>query len=241
MKRWWAFGTGLFRGQWEQDRVTYKPFPNQEAAIQAFSNGELDILIFIPSDYVETGAVVRIERGRIGLLQDLAPPGLDAFLRGNLLRGEVSSDVLERIQWPARGTLLQVDEEGQLSPPPVLDPGQLIFFGALMVMITFSVLTTSSYFLEGLSEEKENRVMEVLLSSLSPQELMLGKLVGLGTAGLIRLVLWVAFGAVLLGVAKETSLTLPSMLAELRFPLFGPAISGFLYCSWACYLGQWVA
>ena len=44
--------------------------------------------------------------------------------------------------------------------------------------------------MQGLSEEKENRIMEVLLSSIKPEHLMLGKLLGLGAAGLVQMAVW---------------------------------------------------
>ena len=221
--------TGLFEGTWKQGPVVYKPIYDKDFAIRALLSHEINALIFIPSDYLKTSTVIRVEEGGFRFLQESSPPALEAFLRANLLRGRVSEDVLERVQNPARVTALQVDEEGRLSPPPALDFGRLLFFGVLMVLTMFSVITTASYFLEGLSEEKETRVMEILLSSLSPRELMLGKLVGLGAVGLLQLAIWVTFGTVLLSVAKATPLGLPSIFLGLRFPSVGTAVAGLFY------------
>ena len=54
---------------------------------------------------------------------------------------------------------------------------------AMAFAVIFSILTITGYLLQGLNEEKENRVMEILLSSVSPDQLMLGKLLGLGRGG----------------------------------------------------------
>jgi len=59
-------------------------------------------------------------------------------------------------------------------------------FSALILPYIFSILlllaifTSSGYLLQGLGEEKENRVMEILLSSISPRQLLAGKVLGLG-------------------------------------------------------------
>ena len=50
-----------------------------------------------------------------------------------------------------------------------------------------------------MSEEKEGRIIEILLSSISPTQLLAGKILGLGALGLIQVFVWIGAGAVLLG------------------------------------------
>jgi ABC-2 type transport system permease protein len=52
------------------------------------------------------------------------------------------------------------------------------------------VLVGSSYLLQSVSDEKENRMMEILLTSVSPLALMAGKVLALGTVGLAQLSVW---------------------------------------------------
>jgi ABC-2 type transport system permease protein len=68
-------------------------------------------------------------------------------------------------------------------------------FSLAFVIIIF---TTSGFLLQGVSEEKEGRVIEILLSSISPTELLAGKILGLGALGLIQVVVWLGAGAGLL-------------------------------------------
>jgi ABC-2 type transport system permease protein len=49
----------------------------------------------------------------------------------------------------------------------------------------------SGYLLQGVGEEKESRVIEVLLSSVSARQLLTGKVLGLGAAGLLQILIWV--------------------------------------------------
>jgi ABC-2 type transport system permease protein len=69
-----------------------------------------------------------------------------------------------------------------------------------VLSITFS----SSYLLQGLGEEKENRLIEVLLSSVSTRQLLTGKVLGLGAAGLIQVLVWLVSSVLLLRLASST-------------------------------------
>jgi ABC-2 type transport system permease protein len=58
--------------------------------------------------------------------------------------------------------------------------------------------------LSGLVDEKENRLIEVLLSSVSTRQLLTGKVLGLGAAGLIQVAVWLVSLPLLLNLASST-------------------------------------
>jgi ABC-2 type transport system permease protein len=78
-----------------------------------------------------------------------------------------------------------------------------------------SIFTASGFLLQGLSEEKENRVMEVLLSSVSPRQLITGKVLGLGAAGLVQIALWLVSFRLLLPFASSS---IGGLFSTLQFP-----------------------
>jgi len=57
-------------------------------------------------------------------------------------------------------------------------------------MLLIAILVSAGSLIQGVSEEKENRVIEVILSSIDARSLLLGKLLGLGAAGLLQLAIW---------------------------------------------------
>jgi len=61
--------TGLFEGTWKQGLVVYKPIYDKDFAIRALLSHEINALIFIPSDYLRTGTVIRVEEGGFRFLQ----------------------------------------------------------------------------------------------------------------------------------------------------------------------------
>lgn len=75
------------------------------------------------------------------------------------------------------------------------------FFGAL---ILFFILLFGMTILRSVSSEKSNRIVEVLLASVKPRQLMFGKIAGIGLAAIIQLVLWVLIVALGLYVMRET-------------------------------------
>jgi ABC-2 type transport system permease protein len=67
----------------------------------------------------------------------------------------------------------------------------------LVMMLFFALLPTGHILLRSVIEERTNRVIEVLVSSVTPFELMLGKILGLGAVGLTLLASWAAAGVIL--------------------------------------------
>ena len=168
----------------------YVPIGNEDQARAAVASGGLDAAYVIGRDYISTGRVVEIVPAGRGLdITDRGSGSLREFLRINLVAEVVDDARAARILSPVFITTLEVDEGGQPEEDS-FEPATLIFFLAMAFAVIFSVLTITGYLLQGLNEEKENRVMEILLSTVSPDQLMLGKLLGLGVAGMIQMGVW---------------------------------------------------
>jgi ABC-2 type transport system permease protein len=105
----------------------------------------------------------------------------------------------------------------------------LPFVVAMAVMVP--LFTSGGLLFQSLAQEKSNRVMEILLVSLRPRQLLTGKLLGLGALTLVQYVSWVVIGGLVLLVAGgDASQFLPSLslsLGELGL-VFPYALGGFL-------------
>lgn len=71
----------------------------------------------------------------------------------------------------------------------------------LVMMLFFAIFNSGGSFMRGISEEKNNRVIEILISSVTPGELMTGKVLGLGCVGLTQIFTWGLLGALFGGSA----------------------------------------
>ena len=81
------------------------------------------------------------------------------------------------------------------APPPERDRAQMAVRSAVPLALVYLLLTaaliTGGMMLQGVIEERSNRLLEAVLACVEPRELMLGKLIGLGAVGLTVLAAWV--------------------------------------------------
>ncbi len=71
-------------------------------------------------------------------------------------------------------------------------------------LIYFILLIYGSQVMMGVMEEKTNRIAEVMVSSIRPFQLMLGKIVGIGMVALTQFLLWIIFGIIIYNITKAT-------------------------------------
>jgi ABC-2 type transport system permease protein len=194
---------GIFDDFREQYKVNLIPYETAEEATDALISENLDEYFIIPEDYVENGTVIRFTTER-----QIEPPAeiwpaIKNFLIGNLLGEELTAEELIRAQYPLNLASITLDEAGQISDE---QGGLGVFlvpyiFGLLLMM---SIFTSSGYLLQGMGEEKEYRIMEILLSSVSAKQLITGKVLGLGATGLLQILFWVISAKFLLGLSSST-------------------------------------
>ena len=192
-------GQPLFTGFQRQGDTVFALYADQGAATRELLEGRIDRLFVFPGNYLETGTVLEVREERDGLFDTgIRNSALRRFVVENLFAEQVGPEGLQRIVTPYRLVIDEVSESG--GPADEDDgPGDSLPFIAASILLLVSVFTASGYLLQGLTEEKENRIMEVLLSSIKPEHLMFGKLIGLGAASLLQMAVWsVAFGVFLL-------------------------------------------
>ena len=71
------------------------------------------------------------------------------------------------------------------------------------ILFIFVVMTSGGYLLQAVVEEKENRTMEIVISSVSPSQLMTGKIIGNIAVGLTQLGVWLIFGWIGLSITSQ--------------------------------------
>ena len=206
--------TGSFFDYTKQQEVIFIPKPSEQEATDALLEGEISQYIVIPQDYLSSGLVVRYT-----LLREVEPPGevwqaIKNFLISNLLEEQSNQQVVTRVQYPLSMNSITLDESGQVAAEQGGYSAFIVpyIFSILLVMAIF---TSSGFLLQGLGEEKENRVMEILLSSVSPRQLITGKVLGLGAAGLIQILVWLISARFLVGMASSS---IGGILSTLQIP-----------------------
>jgi len=194
---------GSFTQFTTQGNINLVRYDSAEAAKQSIINSDITEYFVIPQDFILTRKV-----NLFTTQKELAPPdatigAIKNFTSSNLLAGKVPPDVIAVVEAPLNLVTTLITSTGDVAPQQagyanVLIPGIFAFLLALSLMIS------SSYVLQSLGEEKENRLMEILLSSVSTRQLLAGKVLGLGAAGLMQVVVWVISLPLLLRLASSS-------------------------------------
>ena len=82
---------------------------------------------------------------------------------------------------------------------------KMFFGGAAGYLLMMFIIIYGNMVMRSVIEEKTNRIIEIIISSVKPIQLMLGKILGTSLAGLTQFVIWVVLGGVLLTVAASLS------------------------------------
>lgn len=99
-------------------------------------------------------------------------------------------------------TLKAVNERGESGR------GRVVLAFAMLMVLYLTILVYGVTVMRGVTEEKQNRIIEVLLSSVSPFYLMMGKVIGIGLVGLTQYLTWSIFGVILTGLSAAPALVM---------------------------------
>jgi len=173
-------------------------YDDRAEGIAAIRQNEIDTLFILTADYMESGEVEEYERVGNGRNLWGSPDEWDfeGFLRYKLAEGELDTDLLWRVTDPASYQRFEVEAGGAVSDEisTAEEVGEMIVPILFSLLLMMAVLTGSGALLRSVYEEKETRMVEMLVTSASPLSLMTGKLLALWTAGLIQIAVWVTVG-----------------------------------------------
>ena len=114
---------------------------------------------------------------------------------------------------------IKVSDQGEEKESGFLET----FFSAYIVimMLLFLVMTSGQLLIRSVVEEKSNRVIEVLLSSCSAQDLMVGKILGLSGLGIVQMIIWGLMGLAVTLQSKGALFTPEHILLSLIYFVLG--------------------
>jgi len=193
-------------------------YPSEDSARLALQAGEISAIYIVAADYLDSGIITYVRpdfnplagasesaSGLFGWIMDVNLAGGD-MLFASLINGPI-----------------QV-QEVPLAPETTPDEDNPLAYWApyaITLLFYMLIISSASLLLTNISKEKENRVIEVLLTSVTPRQLLTGKILGLGIVGLGQTVLWLAT-AYVLGNSGDRTFDLPSTFQlPLSFILWG--------------------
>ncbi len=184
---------------------------SEDEAKTDLKNRTIDAYYVIPVDFVATGRVDAVNRPNL-TLTDGVNNLLDAAIKQALGTRLRDPNIAARLQNPFENLKIY-----RIGNPQPLDETALYsviviptMFGVLIFM---SIMLTSQFLMSGMAEEKENRMMELFVTSARPSEMLCGKLLGLGALGITQLLVWAVIG---LAFAALRGTDLTQTLASLQ-------------------------
>lgn len=201
---------------------------DQAAAITAVRQGEIDAAIVYPEDF-KTKLTIEIYLNSKGLLADNAYDEPAKQLVKQSVLAQLNNPELVKVFNSDYSTNVTSYKAGELT-----NTGFAAFIVPLVAVAVYFILVTfaASYLLQSVSEEKENRMIEIMLSTVSPKVLIGGKILGQVAVVLTQLVALLVMALVGLTLLSKNlnidlsnvQITAPQVLWTLFF-----TICGFLF------------
>jgi ABC-2 type transport system permease protein len=174
-------------------------YSDEASARQALNAGEISAYYVIPADYLDSGNLIYINPD----YRIISSTGQSWVMRRTIFANLLGNDA-ERLARASR----PMDVEVNALTPDIGrdDDNPLTFYipyGTMMIFYLV-IIMSASLLLNSVNNEKRNRVIEILLLSVTPRQLLTGKIVGLGILGLVQAAIWVGTGYTLLRVSGRT-------------------------------------
>ena len=194
------------------DFLGFVTLTSRQDGMDALLEETVKEVFIIPEDYLTTGRIDWLHKSG-GVFSGFNPgPGnnsaaaVRAYLRIVLAGELMASDVLERAVTGAVFDRIRIDENGVAAGDD--ESASVVTFiisFASTILLMFSIIIGAGSLAQAVAEEKESRMMEVLLISVKPLSLMAGKVLAIGVGVLIMVTLWVG-SLVLIGTLIVSSI-----------------------------------
>ncbi|MFC9835121.1 ABC transporter permease [Rhodococcus sp. NPDC127530] len=206
--------------------VDVVPTTDEQAARDDVGNGDLDVAL-IPGTDGSVTAVTESEIGS-GLRTVIDAAVVQQAQAGALAAQGVDAAQLAEATGRAAVTVDALD-------PPDPEKGQRVALSiAVVVLLYMQIMMFGMYVAMGVVEEKSSRVVELLLSTLRPLQLLWGKVIGIGAVGLVQLTAYGVAGVaagLATGVLTVTGTAIGVLAGTLGWFVLGFAFFAVLYAA----------
>jgi len=147
-------------------------------------------LLYIPSDYAQSGNTEIISEKKPGfaVVDDIETQMENILRNKKLIAAGIDTAILNNSKAKVSINAKQLTDEGEKDA----SIGATFIVGFVSAFLIYlSLFIYGAQVMRGVIEEKTNRIIEVIVSSVKPFQLMLGKILGIGAVGLTQFLLWI--------------------------------------------------
>ena len=201
---------------WSEPAVLIS-YSDRLSASQALYSGKITGFYVILKDYVSSGRVLYFRNEFSPLSGVTLSYTFEELIHFNLLDGNQAltslvENPINELQTTSLDTNLPQREQSNALT--------FILPYIVTMFFYFLILTAASLMLNSVTTEKQNRMIEILMASVSPTQMLTGKIIALGLVGLLQTIVWMGAGYGLLVIGK-TSLNLSAFQLPISFLLWG--------------------
>ena len=176
--------------------------------------GQYDIALFIPETQLNipsSAVVYSMKQVPMNVESHIKEVMKNEIQVQKLLASGVDPDILEQIKTDVSLTVIRMDEEG--GEKETFSEIQFIIGMFLAILIYFFIMMFGGQVMQGVAEEKSNRIIEVIVSSVKPFQLMMGKIIGVSLVALTQFMMWILLtGAIYLGFSAAVGISSPEAI-----------------------------
>ena len=209
---------------WFEDRFTsneqhtFVNMPGQpiDSVKEMVKNGVFDMAIYVPPTQLNIPS-----NGIIYSLRQV-PMDIEAYINGvmqkeienqKLLAKGVDPEIVSAVKTNVNLQVMRMDEKG--NEKETFTQVQFTLGIILAMLVYMFIIFFGGQVMQGVAEEKTNRIIEVIISSVKPFQLMMGKIIGVSLVALTQFVMWILLtGALYLGFSAYIGLSHPEVLSQ---------------------------
>ncbi|CAG5004159.1 hypothetical protein DYBT9275_03310 [Dyadobacter sp. CECT 9275] len=185
--------SGLFKNEFkDSEAIKFKYLSSTiNSAKSNFQKSGANALVYIPREVIREPKGVRIYAAKnvsMELKGDIEKTIEREIENIKLSRAGITHKILEDSRVNVSSETISLSDEGEKTS----SSGAATAIGVICgFLIYLSVLIYGTQVMRGITEEKTNRIVEVIISSVKPFQLMMGKIIGVALVGLTQFSLWI--------------------------------------------------
>ena len=175
-------------------QFVFSRFPNEKTALDSVLSKSINGFLFIPGSVQDSGQVnyFSLSLSNIKLYRNLSRILNQVVIEQRMLDQNIDVSLVGQLSHRIAFETFEIDEDGETSEGDELSSFLVPY---LFLMILFmTVFMSGQLLLRSVMEERTSRTIEILLSSVTPDELMRGKILGLGALGLTQMCFYLIVG-----------------------------------------------
>ncbi len=226
------FGKVLFMEEFENsDYVKFNFYPGSMTD-EEFKEGPYDLKVDVVKEaiYSQNLNIFYKDHPSFKIQKHISAQLEQNFEKVKLADNQVSKETYESIKTKINLRPLDIDKVGATDLDPEI--GWALGFILAMIIYIF-IFLYGAQVMRGVMEEKSSRIVEVIISSVKPFQLMLGKIVGVAAVGLTQFLLWIILSSVLFSTAQlimGDAIADPSTLVNQQM---SPEVASEMQAEWA--------